>query len=124
MFFGVSTCPDICPTTLAEVADVIGALWPDAARLPPLFISVDPERGAGAGLADYAAACHLAILGLRFSADATRAKAASFKIANQKKPLGETCFMAHSAALYLIGPDGEWLRQFDYAPRPPTSPPI
>ena len=114
VFFGFTNCPDICPTTLAEVAEVMDALGPDAARVQPLFISVDPERDAGTGLADYTAAFHPAILGLTGSAEATRATAASFKIAFEKEPQGETYAMAHSAALYLIGPDGEWLRQFDY----------
>lgn len=114
VFFGFTNCPDICPTTLSEVADVMDALGPDAARVQPLFISVDPERDAGAGLADYTAAFHPAIVGLTGSADATRATAASFKIVYQKEPQGDTYSMGHSAALYLIGPDGEWLRQFDY----------
>ena len=114
VFFGFTNCPDICPTTLAEVADVMDALGPEADRVQPLFISVDPERDAGAGLTDYTAAFHPAILGLTGSAEATRATAASFKIAFEKEPQGETYAMAHSAALYLIGPDGEWLRQFDY----------
>lgn len=114
VFFGFTNCPDICPTTLAEVADVMDALGPDAERVQPLFISVDPERDSGAGLADYTRAFHPAILGLTGSADATRATAASFKIAYEKQPQGDTYAMAHSAALYLIGPDGNWLRQFDY----------
>ena len=114
VFFGFTNCPDICPTTLAEVADVMDALGPDAARVQPLFISVDPERDAGAGLAAYTAAFHPSILGLTGSAEETQAAAFSFKIAFAKEPLGETYTMAHSAALYLIGPDGNWLRQFDY----------
>lgn len=113
VFFGFTNCPDICPTTLAEVADVMDALGPDAARVQPLFISVDPERDAGAGLAAYTAAFHPSILGLTGSAEETQAAAFSFKIAFAKEPLGETYTMAHSAALYLIGPDGNWLRQFD-----------
>ena len=114
VFFGFTNCPDICPTTLAEVAAVMDALGPDAARVQPLFISVDPERDAGAGLAAYTAAFHPSILGLTGSAEETQAAAFSFKIAFAKEPLGETYTMAHSAALYLIGPDGNWLRQFDY----------
>ena len=114
VFFGFTNCPDICPTTLAEVAEVMDALGPDAERVQPVFISVDPERDAGAGLADYTAAFHPSILGLTGSAEATRATAASFKIAFEKEPQGETYTMAHSAALYLIGPGGDWLRQFDY----------
>lgn len=114
VFFGFTNCPDICPTTLAEVAAVIEALGSDADRVQPLFISVDPERDAGSGLAAYTAAFHPAILGLAGSAEATRAAASSFKIAFEKEPQGETYTMAHSAALYLIGPDGDWLRLFDY----------
>lgn len=114
VFFGFTNCPDICPTTLAEVADVMDALGGQAAQVQPLFISVDPERDAGPGLAEYTAAFHPAIVGLTGSAEATRATASSFKIAYEKEPQGDSYTMGHSAALYLIGPDGDWLRQFDY----------
>ena len=53
VFFGFTNCPDVCPTTLSEVAQVMDGLGSEADRVQPLFISVDPERDAGAELADF-----------------------------------------------------------------------
>lgn len=117
VFFGFTNCPDICPTTLAEVAQVMDDLGSDAERVQPVFISVDPERDRRLGLAAYTTAFHPSILGLAGDAAATAAAADSFKIffereADAAAPDGYA--MSHSPALYLIGPDGEWLRQFTY----------
>lgn len=118
VFFGFTNCPDVCPTTMAEVADVMDDLGPDADRVQPLFISIDPERDRALGLDDYLTAFHPSILGLAGDAAATQAAAASFHIFYEQEedaaaPDGYS--MSHSPALYLVGPDGGWLRQFDYA---------
>jgi protein SCO1/2 len=117
VFFGFTNCPDICPTTLSEVAQVMDDLGPDADRVQPLFISIDPERDRRLGLADFTAAFHPAIVGLAGDAAQTRAAAESFKIFFEREddataPDGYT--MSHSPALYLIGPEGDWLRQFTF----------
>lgn len=117
VFFGFTNCPDVCPTTLAEVADVMDDLGPDASQVQPLFISIDPERDLALGLDDYTEAFHPAILGLAGDAEATRAAAASFHIFYEREedaaaPDGYT--LSHSPALYLVGPEGDWLRQFTY----------
>ncbi|WP_233587013.1 SCO family protein [Pseudorhodobacter sp. E13] len=117
VFFGFTSCPDVCPTTLSEVAQVMDDLGSDAGSVQPIFISIDPERDRRLGLADYTKAFHPAILGLAGSEEETEAAAASFKIfyereADSSSPDGYT--MAHSSGLYLIGPDGAWLRQFTY----------
>jgi protein SCO1/2 len=117
VFFGFTNCPDVCPTTLAEVARVMDDLGPDAARVQPIFISIDPERDRRLGLDAYTQAFHPAILGLAGDDAATQAAAESFKIffereADGAAPDGYT--MSHSPALYLVGPDGDWLRQFTY----------
>lgn len=117
VFFGFTNCPDVCPTTLSEVAQVIDDLGPDAEQVQPLFISVDPERDAGADLSAYTAAFHPSILGLAGSPEATRAAADSFKVffARETDPAAPDGYsMAHASALYLIGPEGDWLRQYDY----------
>jgi protein SCO1/2 len=117
VFFGFTSCPDVCPTTLAEVATVMDDLGPDAGKIQPLFISVEPERDAGPDLAAFTAAFHPSILGLTGDAAATRAAADSFKIfyAREAIPVAPDGYtMAHSSALFLIGPDGDWLRQYDY----------
>ncbi|MAM12219.1 SCO family protein (plasmid) [Martelella lutilitoris] len=117
VFFGFTNCPDVCPTTLAEVAQVMEGLGDDAGKVQPLFISIDPTRDRSLELAEYTAAFHPSILGLAGDEAQTRAAARSFRIFYEREdssgaPDGYT--MAHSAALYLIGPDGNWLRQFSY----------
>lgn len=117
VFFGFTNCPDICPTTLSEVAQVMDDLGPDASKVQPIFISVDPERDLRLGLTAYTKAFHPTILGLAGDEAATRAAADSFKIFYEREedpnaPDGYA--MSHSPALYLVGPDGDWLRQFAY----------
>lgn len=117
VFFGFTNCPDVCPTTLAEVAQVMDDLSDDAGKVQPLFISIDPERDRRLGLAEFTAAFHPSIIGLAGDEAQTRAAADSFHIYYAREddtaaPDGYT--MSHSPALYLISPDGDWLRQFSY----------
>lgn len=117
VFFGFTNCPDVCPTTLAEVAQVMDDLGDAAALVQPLFISIDPERDRRLGLAEFTAAFHSSIIGLAGDDAQTRAAADSFRIHFAREddataPDGYT--MSHSPALYLIGPEGDWLRQFTY----------
>lgn len=117
VFFGFTNCPDVCPRSLAEVAQVMDDLGPEAAKVQPLFISIDPERDRRLGLAAFTAAFHPAIIGLAGDAAQTTAAADSFRIHFAREddaaaPDGYT--MSHSPALYLIGPEGDWLRQFPY----------
>jgi protein SCO1 len=117
VFFGFTNCPDVCPTTLAEVAQAMDDLGADAAKVQPIFISVDPERDRRLGLADFTAAFHPAILGLAGDAAQTRAAADSFRIFYERTPdaaAPDGYTMSHSPALYLIGPNGDWLRQFTF----------
>lgn len=117
VFFGFTNCPDVCPTTLSEVAQVMEDLGEDAAHVQPLFISIDPERDRRLGLAEFTSAFHPSIIGLAGDEAQTRAAADSFRIIYAREgdaaaPDGYT--MSHSPALYLIGPNGDWLRQFTY----------
>jgi protein SCO1 len=117
VFFGFTNCPDVCPTTLAEVAQVMEGLETQAAKVQPLFISVDPERDRRLGLTEFTAAFHPSILGLAGDDTATRAAADSFKIFFEREPdaaAPDGYTMSHNPGLYLIGPEGDWLRQYDY----------
>ena len=117
VFFGFTNCPDICPTTMAEVAQVMDDLGPEAAEVQPVFVSVDPVRDRESGLGEYLEAFHPSILGLAGDEAATQAAVGSFKVFGERHedaaaPGGYT--MSHSSSLYLLGPRGDWLRQFEY----------
>jgi protein SCO1/2 len=117
VFFGFTNCPDVCPTTLSEVAQVMDDLGQDAAQVQPIFISIDPERDQRLGLREYTEAFHPAILGLAGTDTDTQAAAASFKIYFSREAdaaVADGYTMSHSPGLFLIGPDGEWVRQFAY----------
>ena len=86
LFFGFTHCPDICPTTLADVAAVLKSLGPDAARVQVLFVTVDPERDTPEVLARYVTAFDPAFLGLRGDDAATKKAAKEFKIFYEKRP--------------------------------------
>lgn len=116
VFFGFTNCPDVCPMTLSEVAQVMDDLGPHAARVQPVFVSVDPVRDRD-DLGAYTAAFHPMILGLAGNETETRAAADSFKVFYEREddaaaPDGYT--MSHASSLYLVGPQGNWLRQFEY----------
>lgn len=117
--FGYTFCPDVCPTTLVEMADILKRLGPAGERLQPIFITVDPERDTGAVLKSYTEFFHPRILGLTGSPALIRRAADSFKIRYAKVPRpGEPAdrySMDHSAGMILLGPRGEFLQRFAYA---------
>lgn len=108
VFFGYTQCPDVCPTTLASLAEAMKALGPDADRVQVLFITVDPERDTPALLAQYVPAFDPRFLGLYGDAEATAHTAREFKIIYQKVPGSSagTYTMDHSAGTYVFDPQG------------------
>ena len=112
VFFGFTHCPDVCPSTMSELAMVMKELGKDADRLQVLFITVDPERDTPALLAQYVPAFHPRFLGLYGDADATARTAREFKVIYQKKTLaGGGYSMDHSAGTFIFDPAGR-LRLF------------
>ncbi len=119
IFFGYTHCPDVCPTTLGVVGLVMDELGEDAARVQPLFITVDPERDTPEIMADYVAAFHPRIIGLSGSAEQVAAAAHSHRAYYAKAPVEEGAeigvteyAMDHSAYLYLMDPDGVYVHVF------------
>jgi len=113
VFFGFTHCPDVCPTTLADMAQVMRQLGADAERVQIVFVSVDPERDTQEALAKYVPAFDPRFLGLRGTLEATRAVAKEFKVYFEKRP-GKTpgeYSIDHSAQSYVIDPQGR-LRLF------------
>ena len=108
MFFGYTQCPDVCPTTLAALADAMKQLGTDADRVQVLFVTIDPERDTPALLSQYVPAFDPRFLGLYGDADATARTAKEFKIIYQKVPGAApgSYTMDHSAGTYIFDPQG------------------
>jgi protein SCO1/2 len=111
VFFGFTHCPDVCPTTLAEVSNVMKQLGPDAQRVQVLFVTVDPERDTQELLAKYVTAFDPRFLGLYGDAAATQRAAKEFKVYYEKRKTGGDYSVDHSAQSYVIDPQGR-LRLF------------
>jgi protein SCO1/2 len=112
VFFGFTHCPDVCPTTLAEMAQVVKALGPGADRVQVLFVTVDPERDTQQVLKQYVPAFNPAFLGLYGDAEATARAAKEFKIYYQKQPARDGRYSVdHSAGTYIFDREGR-LRLF------------
>ena len=109
VFFGFTQCPDICPTTLATLAQVRAQLadLPEVARPRVLLVSVDPERDPPERLAAYVRFFDPSFLGATGSAEATAAAASAFGVPYARVPLPEGGYtMDHGSGLFLVGPGG------------------
>ena len=120
MFFGYTQCPDVCPTTLAQLAEVMKKLGTDADRVQVLFVTVDPERDTPELLAKYVPAFDPRFAGLYGDAAATERTAKEFKIIYQKRP-GATpgsYTVDHSAGTYIFDPQGKLRLYVSYGQGP------
>jgi protein SCO1/2 len=106
LFFGFTHCPDVCPTTLADVAAALKQLGPDAQRVQVLFVTVDPERDTRELLAKYVTAFDPRFLGMYGDAAATQRTAKEFKIYYEKRKAGDSYSVDHSGQTYVIDPQG------------------
>jgi protein SCO1/2 len=107
LFFGFTQCPDICPTALTRALEIKALLGADADKLRILFITVDPERDTPEILRAYTQAFDPGFIGLRGTAEQTRAAAQSFKVFYQKVPTGSSYTMDHTALTYIIDAQGK-----------------
>lgn len=108
MFFGYTQCPDVCPTTMVEMANVMKALGADADRVQVLFVTVDPDRDTQEILSQYVPAFDKRFLGLRGDAAQTEKVAKEFKVFYQKVPGKQpgSYTMDHTAGSYVFDPAG------------------
>jgi protein SCO1/2 len=114
VYFGYTTCPDICPTDLMQIGLALDQLGAAAADLQALFISVDPERDTTDVLAKYVANFSPRILGLTGTPEQIRAAADAYKAyyARYTPPDGAVYLMDHTGFIYLMGRAGEYLGFF------------
>lgn len=108
VFFGYTYCPDVCPTTMAEMANVMQQLGPDANKVQVLFVTVDPERDTPELLAKYVPAFDPRFLGLVGDKESTDKIAKEFKAFYQKVPGKEpgSYTMDHISGSYVFDPQG------------------
>ncbi len=120
LFFGYTHCPDVCPTTLSELAEAMRRLGADARRVQVLFVTVDPERDTPELLRVYVPAFDPSFLGLVGDQAALERTAKEFKVVYQKRP-GQTpgsYTMDHSAGAYVFDPQGRLRLYVSYGAGP------
>ena len=108
MFFGFTHCPDMCPTAMAELAELMNLLGDEARRVQVLFVTVDPNRDTPAVLSQYVPAFHPSFLGLYGDAAATERTAKEFKVyyhANAANQHGSYS-VDHSGQILVFDPEG------------------
>ena len=119
LFFGYVHCPDVCPTTLADLAQAMRMLGADADRVQVLFVTVDPERDTRELLAQYPPAFYPTFVGLSGDAAATAEAARAFNILYQKQPTQSGSYTVdHSAGTFLISASGQRVLLSPFAQRP------
>ena len=108
VFFGYTSCPDICPTTLLRLAEVLKALGPEAEKVQVLFVSLDPERDSGERLKEFVPWFHPSFLGLYGDAAQTKAAAEQFRVFSSRKEVGSGLgyVLDHSSGAYVYDPAG------------------
>ncbi|MYM34147.1 redoxin domain-containing protein [Duganella sp. FT94W] len=109
MFFGYTQCPDVCPTTMAEMSEVMKQLGPQADQVQVLFVTVDPERDTRQLLAEYVPAFDQRFLGLYGTAEQTAAVGKEFKVVYNKVPgsTKDNYSIDHTAASYVFDKQGK-----------------
>jgi protein SCO1 len=114
VFFGFTHCPDVCPTALYEISQIMEKLGKDADRTAALFITVDPERDTPESLKDYLASFDPHIRGLTGDAAALAAVAKAYRVYYKKVPLeGGDYTMDHTAIVYLMDKEGRFISPFN-----------
>lgn len=115
LYFGFTRCPDVCPTSMADVAVLLQRLGPLAADFRVYFVSVDPERDTAALLAEYTDAFDPRIVGLTGTPDEIAAIAKVYRAYYRKVPTSQGDYtMDHTATIYLMDAQGRFAATIAY----------
>jgi protein SCO1 len=114
IFFGFTHCPDVCPTALFEISEILRAMGKDADRVNAYFISVDPERDSEAAMKDYLSSFDPHLKGLTGDPDAIAKVLSAYRVYAKKVPLKDGDYtMDHTALTYLMDRDGRFVAPFN-----------
>jgi cytochrome oxidase Cu insertion factor (SCO1/SenC/PrrC family) len=118
LFFGFTFCPDVCPTELQVMAAALTELGDTGADIQPIFVTVDPERDTPAVIAAYVSNFGERFTGLTGSPAQIAEMAQTYRVfyaKQENKADPKNYQMDHSAIIYLMGPDGKFLKHFSYS---------
>jgi protein SCO1 len=114
VFFGYTHCPDVCPTSLFEMSEVLRAMGKDADRVNAYFISVDPERDTTATIKDYLSSFDPHLEGLTGNPEQVAKALSAYRVYAKKVPLKDGDYtMDHTALIYLMDRDGRFVAPFN-----------
>jgi protein SCO1 len=119
VFFGYTHCPDVCPTTLFDMSQLLKELGPDADRTEALFITVDPERDTQPVMKDYLSNFDPHLRGLTGDRAAVDGAIKAYRVYAKKVPLEHGDYtMDHTALVYLMDRNGRFVAPFDMSRKP------
>jgi protein SCO1/2 len=122
VFFGYTHCPDVCPTTLFDVSEVMHAMGKDADRVGALFITVDPERDTPTAMKDYLSSFDPHVRGATGDRKAIEAAEIGYRVYAKKVPADNGDYsMDHTALIYLMDKQGRFVAPFSLKRRPEES---
>ncbi|MCK1357609.1 SCO family protein [Bradyrhizobium sp. 199] len=114
IFFGYTHCPDVCPTSLFEISEVLRAMGKDADKVNAVFISVDPERDTPATMKEYLSSFDPRLEGLSGDPAETAKVVSSYRVYAKKVPTKDGDYtMDHTALIYLMDRDGRFVSPFN-----------
>jgi protein SCO1/2 len=114
IFFGFTHCPDVCPTSLFEISEVLRAMGKDADRVNAYFVSVDPERDTKAAMKDYLSSFDPHLKGLTGDPQAVAKVLSAYRVYARKVPLKDGDYtMDHTALIYLMDREGRFVSPFN-----------
>ena len=119
IFFGFTHCPDVCPTSLFEISEVLKAMGKDADRVNTWFVSVDPERDNNGAMKDYLSSFDPHLKGLTGDPEAVAKVLSAYRVYAKKVPLKDGDYtMDHTALTYLMDRDGKFVAPFNLNRKP------
>jgi protein SCO1 len=119
IFFGFTHCPDVCPTSLFEISEILRAMGTDADRVNAYFISVDPDRDNAAAMKDYLSSFDPHLKGLTGDPASVQKVITEYRVYAKKVPLKDGDYtMDHTALIYLMGRDGKFVAPFNVNRKP------